>query len=172
MLDIDDAVFPNNVVKWVAGAMTTIDADVAVVKRPLRNTDPMQSIGVSAQAWNPDDDSLEIQGIGTTQNPGPQMPTLQQYLIFVQGFVKDTEEERGLATHSVLAQRIRSVLYTNPDLQVVLANLSVDLGNGWTESVRRWGIRTVRYFSGEIDAQLLYLSTLEFWVQTETRRNN
>lgn len=167
MLEVDEAVFPNNVVRYTALAMATIDPDIMIFKRALRNTDPQQSIGVFAQAWDPDQESYEMQGIGS---PSPQMPTLQQYILGVQAFVRDSEEERGLAVHSALAQRVRSVLYTNADLQVILGQLSSDLVGGWTESMRRWGIRTARYFSGEIDAQMLYLSTLEFWIETETRR--
>lgn len=167
MLDVDEAVFPNNVVKYVSLAMQQIDPDIAVLKRSLRNTDPMQSIGVFAQMWGPQPQSLEMQGIGY---PAPQQPTLQEYTLGVQAFVKDSEEERGLAVHSVLAQRVRSVLYTDPNLQVIFEELSATLAGGWTESMRRWGVRTARYFSGEINAQMLYLSTLEFWIETETRR--
>jgi len=169
MLQADDTVFPGNVVKNVALAMETIDAGVKVFKRPLRNTDPQQSIGVFAQAWGPNMESLEMQNIG---NAGaPQMPTLQEYILGVQAFVKDSEEERGLNTHSVLAQRTRSVLYTNAPLQVIFSNLSATLDGGWTESMCRWGIRTARYFSGDVAGQMLYLSTLEFWIETETRKS-
>lgn len=167
MLSANETVFPNNIVKWTALAMGQIDPDIEVKKRSLRNTDPQQSIGVFAQAWDPNPESYEMQGI---ESPSPQMPTLQQYILGVQAFVKDSEEERGLAVHSVLAQRVRSVLYTDANLQVVLGNLSVDLVGGWKESMRRWGVRTARYFSGEINAQMVYLSTLEFWIETETRR--
>lgn len=117
--------------------------------------------------WGPDNESLEIQALGS---PGIQMPTIQKYILNVQAFVKDSEEERGLSIHAHMSQRVRSVLYTNPNLQVVLSEMSADLTNGWTESMRRWGVQTVRYFSGEINSQMLYLSTLEFWVETETRR--
>lgn len=169
MLEINEDVFPNNVVKYTALAMKGIDPDISVFKRALRNTDPQQSIGVFAQAWGPDDESYEMQTLG---NPTPQMPTVQQYVLGVQAFVKDGDEERGLAVHAAMSQRVRSVLYTNPNLQLVLGQLSASLEGGWTESMRRWGIRTARYFSGEINAQKLYLSTLEFWVETETRRTN
>lgn len=169
MLATDETLFPNNVVKWVATAMQGIDLDVRVFKRSLRNTDPQQSIGVFAQAWGPDMESLEMQG---TQNPGPQLPTIQEYILGVQAFVKDSDEERGLAIHSVLAQRTRSVLYTNHNLQVVLSQLSANLDGGYTESTKKWGVRTARYISGEISSQMLYLSTLEFWIQTETRQTN
>lgn len=169
MLVVDEAVFPNNVVKWTAQAMKQIDPEISVFKRALRNTDPQQSIGVFAQAWGPDPESLEMQALGNT---APQMPTTQEYTLGVQAFVKDAEEERGLSVHAAMSQRVRGVLYTDPNLQVVLGQLSVNLDGGWTESMRRWGVRTARYFSGEINAQMLYLSTLEFWIETETRRTN
>lgn len=169
MIEFDETMFPNNVVQYTSQAMQSIDADIKVFKRPLRNTDPMQSIGVFAEAWDPDPESYEMQGIDF---PSPNQPTLQQYRLGVQAFIKDSEQERGLAVHAALSQRVRSVLYTNPNLQIVFGQLSVDLPGGMTESMRRWGVRTARYFSGEIDAQMLYLSTLEFWIETETRLAN
>lgn len=169
MLEVNEDVFPNNVVKYVSLAMAGIDPDIKVYKRALRNTDPMQSIGVFAQTWGPDQESIEMQSLGS---PSPQMPTIQEYTLGVQAFVKDSEEERGLSIHAAMSQRVRSVLYTDANLQIVLGQLSTSLDGGWTESMRRWGIRTARYFSGEISAQMLYLSTLEFWIETETRRIN
>lgn len=169
MLVPDDGVFPNNVVKYTAMAMETIDPDVRVFKRSLRNSDPQQSIGVFAQAWAPDAESIEMQNLGNFGSP--QQPTLQEYIIGVQAFVKDSEEERGLATHSALAQQTRSVLYTNTNLQVIFGNLSATLDGGWIESLRQWGVRTARYFSGDVAGQMLYLSTLEFWIKTETRKS-
>lgn len=171
-LEADETIFPANVVKWVSLAMKNVDPgneSIKIFKRPLKNSDPAKSIGVYAQQWTPDEDTYEIMGI---ERPGGQMPTLQHYMVGVQGFVKDTTEERGLATHANMSQRIRSVLYTDPDLQVMLRGLKANLGPGWTESMRRWGVRGARYFSGEIDANMLYLSTMEFWVETETHRTN
>lgn len=167
MLEADEAVFPNNLVKWIAIAMQGIDPDIRVFKRPLRNTDPQQSIGVFGQLWMPEPDSLEMQSIG---NPAPQQPTIQRYQLSVQAFVKDAEEARGLAVHSVLSQRVRSVLYTNPDLQVVFSELEANLGEGWVESMRRWGITVARYVSGDVNGTNLYLTTTELWTETETRR--
>lgn len=167
MLEVSEAVFPNNAVKWIAVAMQGIDPDVRVFKRPLRNTDPQQSIGVFGQLWQPDQDSLEIQALG---NPAPQQPSIQRYTLGVQAFIKDSEEGRGLAVHSVLSQRVRSVLYTNPDLQVVFSELKADLGEGWVESMRRWAVSVSRYFSGDLKGTNLYLTTTELWIETETRR--
>ena len=98
---------------------------------------------------------------------GRHEPTLQQYLITVQAFVKDMDEERGLATHSVLSKMIRSMLYRDDPLRVALGSLSVTTDNS-IERTQRWGIRQQRYFSNELSGSWLYLSTLEFWLETET----
>lgn len=166
MIDASEPVFPNNVVELLALRMNDIDTDVEVFRRPLRNTDPNQSIGVFAQLWTPDDTSLEMRGMTTG---APQEPTLQTYHGSLQAFIKDGDEERGLATHSVLSASVRSVLYRDVPLQVAFRNLSVTYTTGAVETLKRWGIRTQRYFSNEIDAQWLYLSTLEFFIETETQ---
>lgn len=162
MIVADEPIFPNNVVSLAKMAFQAIDSDLSVFTRPLRNTDPRQSIGVFGQMWTPDEQSMEMYGF----NPGE--PTLQTYMIGVQAFIKHTDEELGLAVHSILSNRVRSVLYRSESFRVALTSLSAE-DAGVTESMRRWGVRTQRYFSNEIDAEWLYLSTLEFWIETEIR---
>ncbi len=157
-------VFPNNAVDLIDTRAQLLDADLFCIKRPLRESDPNQSVGVFPSYWTPDEDSYEMRGI---PSPGRSEPTLSQYLIMVQAFVKDMDEERGLATHSVLSKMIRSMLYRDAPLRVGLAALTVTM-NGSTEKTKRWGIRTQRYFSNELSGSWLYLSTLEFWLETET----
>lgn len=165
MIEVDNTLFPHNVVEIVWIPLDAIDTDIKCFKRPLRNTDPQQSIGIHSQMWTPDQESLEM--LGAVAHP--QQPTLQIYTYGVQAFVKDADEERGLAVHSVLSHRVRAVLYTFDPLRVALSQLKVEYENGQVEQLKRWGIRTARYFSGEIDSVNLYLSTLEFWVETEIR---
>lgn len=162
MIEADEPIFPNNVVLLTRTAFKAIDVDLQVFGRPLRNTDPRQSVGVFGQMWTPDEESIEMYGLF------PHEPTLQTYLIGVQAFVKHGDEEVGLAIHSVLSNRVRSVLYRNEPFRVALSSLSAT-DSGTIESTRRWGVRAQRYFSNEIDAEWLYLSTLEFWIETETR---
>lgn len=163
MITPNEAVFPNNIVKLVAEHSQLIDPDLAVLKRPLRNTDPNQSVGVSASLWTPDDDSQEMRG-----GPyGPSEPTLSTYRISVQSFIKDMDEVRGLNAHSVLSKLVRNMLYRDHALRVGLASLSTSVSEV-TERAQRWGIATQRYFSNELDGSWLYLSTLEFWLETET----
>lgn len=161
MIQPGEFLFPNNVVGLLPIAFQAIDPDLFITKRPLRNTDPTQSIGVFGQLWDPDEESKEMHGFSTGE------PTLQQYLISIQAFVKDRDPERGLSTHSILSAHIRRVLYNDPELRVALAGLAST--DEWvTETLKRWGVRVQRYFSNEIDSDWLYLSTLEFWIETET----
>jgi hypothetical protein len=157
-------VFPHNVVVLTAAAFDGIDPDVEVLRRPLRNTDPQQSVGVHSQIWDPQQDSQEMGGPA-----GPVRPTLQRYYYGAQAFVRDADEERALAVHATLADRVKAVLYTHPGLRVALPGLRVDYVDGSAEVLQRWGITNARYLSGEIEGVNLYLSTLEFWVETETR---
>lgn len=162
-VDADTPVFPNNVVELVATRSVLLDSDFFVIKRPLRESDPNESIGVFAQQWTPDEATYEMRG----GPQGPSEPTLQRYLITVQAFVKDMDEERGLVKHSILSKMIRSMLYRDEPLRVGLAGLTVQM-NGSTERLQRWGIRQTRYFSNELNQLWLYLSNTEFWLETET----
>lgn len=158
-----EPVFPNNIVDLVHVAAEGLSEGIRVFNRPLRESDPQESIGIFAALWEPDEESLEFSG----GPEGPSEPTLQTYIVAVQGFVKDFNEEKGLARHSILSKLIRSMLYRNAALRVALRSLSVSLDDS-VESTRRWGIRVQRFHSNEIGGDFLYLSTLEFWLETET----
>lgn len=158
MISADVPVFPNNVVDLIATRAQLLDSDLTVVKRPLRASDPTQAVGVFPSEWRANTDTTEI---------GSIEPTIQRYTFAIQAFVKDMDEERGLATHSVLSKMVRSMLYRDPPLHGSLGVLSVEMSSS-TERTQRWGIGTVRYVSNEIQGSWLYLSTLEFWLETET----
>ena len=173
MIDESLPVFPNNVAETIRVRFEmpgVIDDEVdptqriTILKRPLRPTDPNQSVGLIPVNWVPNQESLEIRGL---PSPGPQEPTLQQYMLHVQAFVRDPEEMRGLAVHSVLTSRIRAVLYRDVPLRVGLAALAVNLV-GATEQLKRWGFLQTRYLSNEVNGNWLYLSTTELWIETET----
>lgn len=166
MIEADDAVFPNNAVKVMSERFKLLDpaGDVQVFRRPLMPTDPVQSIGVYGSMWTPIQDSIEMRGSGS---PGPQEPTLQKYSLFVQAFVKDANEERGSNVHSVLSKYILAMLYRDEPLRLGLAQLSYSM-LGMTERAHRWGVSTQRFLNNELDAEWLYLSTVECWLETET----
>lgn len=165
MITADVPVFPNNVVDLVRKRLGLVDEDLAVFRRPLRDTDPVQSIGIFGMQWVPVEESYELLGA-----PQATQPTLQTYMLMIQAYVKDTDEERGLATHSVLTKTIRSILYGDEPLQVGLGSLVISMNNSLERS-KRWGIRQSRYFSNELDGDWIYLSTTEFWLETETEKN-
>lgn len=162
-IDTSLMLFPANVVELVATRAQLLDADLFVCQRPLRQSDPNQSVGVTAAQWLPQEESYEMRG-GPT---GRHEPTLQSYLITVQAFIKDMDRERGLAVHTILSKMLRSMLYRDEPLRVGLAALEASY-LGSTERTQRWGIRQQRFFGNDINSEWLYLSNLEFWLETET----
>jgi hypothetical protein len=173
MIDVTVPVFPNNVVELLAirfGTVGVIDPEpdpaqrVYIYKRPLRPSDAFQSIGIAPVTWMPDENSYEIKG---GPMPGPSEPTLQRYQINVQAFVRDADETHGLAVHSVLSGTVRSILYRDTPLRVGLGAL-VTVLSGVTERYKRHGIRLQRYLADEVEGNWVYLSTVEFWIETET----
>lgn len=148
--------FPTSIVDALAEQLALTTGAGKVLRRPLRPTDPDQSIGVIAADWVPNEMVI-----------GQHDPAVGTYLFQVQAFVKHTDEEEGRDSHANFAQVIRSMLYRDAGLRVRLAGLS-HAADGLLERVQRWGIRQQRYASNEVDGQFLYLSTTEFWVETET----
>lgn len=163
MITVDDTQFPNNIVDLVALRSQLIDGDLFVVKRPIRPTDPNQSIGVIGSNWVPNDDSKEMLGQAYAAQP-----TLSRYSVTVQGVIRDTEQERGLNVHGVLARMLRSMVYTDAPLRVALSSLTSVLA-GMTENTQRWGVTQQRFFANEISGDWLYMSILELWLETEIR---
>lgn len=163
MVSADDTIFPNNIVSLTAARAALLDDQLHVLKRPLRASDPNQSVGVTAAIWTPNDRSQEMLG-----EQFAVQPTLSRYIVNVQGFIRDMDEERGLNVHTVLARMLRAMLYTDQPLRVALSQLSSTLGPT-TERSQRWGISQQRFFVNEIKGEWLYLSILEFWLETETR---
>jgi hypothetical protein len=149
-------------VECLAIVLPAVDPDVVLLRRPLRGTDPPYSIGVYATLWTPDQESYEI-------NPkmAPE-PTLQEYQIGIQTLIKDGDPIRALRTASVLNKRVRGVLYRNAPLRVALGSLQVTDGT-YVESFRRSGIRTQRYMSNDLEGAFVFISVIDFWIETETR---
>lgn len=166
MIDPTLPVFPNNVVEVLALACEAyIDPEpdpmkrVQVFRRPLHPEDPPQCIGITGSLWTPDVQSHEISKVE---------PTLQTYIVMIQCFVKDMDEKKGLASHSVLSKLVRNMIYRRAELRVALGNLS-DITGGATERLQRYGVRSQAYISGEVPAgTFMYLSTLETYFETET----
>ena len=97
----------------------------------------------------------------------PQESTLSMYQVGIQSMVKDGDEQNGLNVSSILSKRIRSVLYRNQPLRLALSSLVVTEDDGATERTRRWGIRTQRYMNNDIEGTFVFVSTLDYWIETE-----
>lgn len=161
--------FPNNVVEIMVPRLKTLDSEIPILKRPLRDGDGTQAIGVFASTWLPDEDSYEMNGgvslLGQKRAASEQ--TLSTYTINIQGYVLDTDEQQGIGVHNVLAKMIRTLLYRDPVLAVGLDALSYTY-LGSTERVQRRRIGIQRYLNNEIDGVFMFLSTLEYYIETET----
>lgn len=164
MIDVSNPnnnVFPNNVVECLAVVLPSIDSSVTLYKRPLRPTDPNYALSVYGTLWQPEEDSYEIGHIAGE-------PTLARYQIGIQTLTKDGDTERALAISSILAKRVRTVLYRNQPLRVALGSLYVQDGDS-IERLRRWGVRSQRYMSNDIEGKFVTISVLDLWIETETR---
>lgn len=131
----------------------------AVFTRPLRPSDPKVSLGVFAANWQPDEYEMG--------NPSPAEPTLQTYQYAIQVLVKHSEEQAGRALHGLVSKSVRSMLYRDQDVRLALSQLT-ETSLGVLERFQRCGVRQQRFANNEIDGQFLFLSTAEFWVQTES----
>ena len=167
-LNEDTLCFPNNIVNVLALALKDIDPDenvgqpnyyegVRVFKRPLDRIDGDKAVSVVAVNWRPVATSKEM---GKTAEH-----ILQEYYIVVQVMVCDGEEERAIATHSLLATRVRHMLYRSPALAVVLPKLEVEFGSigGVTmrEKLVKWDVTTQNFLNHEINGMFVYLASLE-----------
>lgn len=169
MITGEEVVFPNNVINGLEARFRQLWVDpepdpsqaTDIKLRPLTREDRSETIGIYPALWTPDGGSMEMRG----QTPGE--PTLGRYLIMIQNYIKEGDRQRGAAKHSVFTMRTRNVLYRDAVLRGSLPGLSVT-ALGVTETLKRWGVQNQRYFSNELGGTWVYLSTLEFFIETET----
>lgn len=168
MIEPSTTEFPNNVIAVLAARIpgfvdptgTGSEQDVTVLLRPLRPADPMQCVGVFP--------STKI-GDPTTAETGSREPTLKRYTVVLQSMVHDTEEEKCISVHSILAQRLWRMLYADTVLEAGLTSLSV-VANNTIERFQRCGVAQQRYLSNEVTGVFIQTSWIEFWFDTETVR--
>ncbi|USH45016.1 hypothetical protein SEA_CAMERICO_19 [Gordonia phage Camerico] len=165
MLDPSNLCFPNNVQDLLVGKFKGIDApDTKVVRRPIRETDDNQTIGVFPVAWSPVIDSKEMVGRYSE-------PTFQRYTILVQAYVIDAEEERGIRKHALLSHLVRHTLYRDPALAVVLSEVDVEFPAGSRPSrefVSKWDVVGQDFQNQkQKNNTFIFLSTTEMYVETE-----
>lgn len=162
MIEAEMLCFPNNVVNVLAAKLAEIDPDDSfIVKRPIQISDPDQTISVVAVDWSPERSSLEM-----GQKVNPKEDTLQTYTIAIQGLINDMDEDRAIMRHSAFSTLIRRMIYRDPVLQLALPQLRVEVA-GVRESLKNWGVRSQRWLVNRNEDNFVYMSTLEFWFQTE-----
>src|SRR5215211_3875315 len=102
--------FPGNIVANLATFLTEFEPGVIVHKRPLRPTDDIQCWGVFATDRVPQTETKEMRGMPPT---GFSFPTLHRHYITIQGMITDTQEDRGIATHSAMATALYAAVATS-----------------------------------------------------------
>lgn len=160
-LDLTADCFPGVAIQLIATRFALIDPSINVEMRPLRPSDPNLSISVYASTWMPTPNSYEMKGVDFSREA-----SLQQYVILNQVMVKDANEERGIQSHSVLAELVRSILVSDAPLRTQLGGLQATLG-GSTKTLQRWWVRSAKYINGQMDRHNMYLSTNELVLEVE-----
>lgn len=174
-LDFELPHFPYNVINALAVGLKFIDPDIGqpgdsnyvegirVFKRPLQISDDTEAIGLFPLTWEPDEKSYEMMGRRSE-------PTLQNYSIGIQGMIIDSDEERGIALHSVLSSRIRHQLQRDSALGQALPQLKVTLApssGNTTEKLAQWRVNRQQFLNSELSGRFIFLSTLELGITTE-----
>lgn len=160
IFNANTSVFPSNVAQLIQMRITDLYSDdLDVYGRRLRLTDNTRSVGVAPDLWIPDETSFEFKSLE---------PTVSTYTVWIQCFVKNSDEEQGVKEHSVLSKVLRTMLYRDVPLAVGLNSLSVSM-MGATERIQRRGIRRAQYLSSELQGNWLFLNTLEYYIETETK---
>jgi hypothetical protein len=150
--------FPDTFVSLVADHISSVLTDKIVVTRPVRETDPSETIGIFPTSWRPDDMSAQI---------GQMEMGLSRYTLTIQNIVKSMDEVEGRRRFSLHAKLLRAILYRDDGLRVLLGGLEEEL-MGTKERVKRYGIVSQNFVSNEFPGAFIYLGVTEFYVETET----
>lgn len=166
------AVFPGNVIEVIQVGLPMIYSGMIVLPRRLRVAETAgQLVGIYPMTQVADDTSTEMNNkrlIGGDPNSKSSQPTLRTYVIGVQCMVKDSDETSGAFTLMALTNAVIGSLYNNALISVGLNTLSISDGTR-IETIQKRGINRVRYLDGTIGQSFVYLSTIEYYVQTETK---
>lgn len=153
--------FPQNVMRLIGHRFGMEDSYLDVLYRPVRTTDRDFTVCIIPGEWAPQQGSLEL-GRKNTES------TLNRYMITVQCLVTDMEEERGIERASALSDAVRTLLYRDTSLALGFQSLKVSLATR-VESAMKMGITRQEFLNNTAQGMFIYLSTLDLWVETETR---
>lgn len=154
--------FPGNIVHVIEQALERNVYVDQVVGRPLRRDDANMTAGVHVIAWEPDGpEPYEI---------GQEEPTFQRYPFVIEYVIKyagDAAEARNV--HSMASKAIRAMLYRDEQLLLQLRTLSEEV-DGTIERAKRTVISRQRFGSQRFDSEMIFLSIIQGYVQTELQR--
>lgn len=153
--------FPAILVEFLATRYESLTLGFNVVRRMPRNSDANYTIGVVPITKTPDQDTNEMRGPNSFVGP-----TNQQLVIVIYAFVKDSDHTRGMATHSVLAEIVESMLVDDLGTRAGLAVLEATV-LGITKKVARFWVRQTRYISNELGGTNQFMSATELIVELE-----
>jgi hypothetical protein len=160
--------FPANILETLKVALTQVDPEtvpgrndgIRIHKRPLRKTDQTQTLGIYPTYWQPIAGSMEM------GRPFPGEHTLVRYPIMIESLVKDTDELRGIATNAYFSSLVRCKLLRSDILRIAMPQLEATV-DGVRERVLNWGVDTQHFANGKNDGQFMFMTTIEFWAQTQ-----
>jgi hypothetical protein len=155
----NDVEFPDCLLLVLKERITTIKGVSGVHLRELTPEDENGSVGITFEAWMPNQDSLEMGG-------GHMDSTLSDYVINIEHLVKHANREEGLAAHRSVARSIRSMLYRDPGTQVRLRQLAF-VGAEYRERLQRWSLEQ-RFANNQIKTAFYFVSGTTITFQTET----
>lgn len=157
-LEGDEAVFPNIIVDLLFDTAATSLPIQAVFKRPIRVSDPDQSISVYSTNWRPDSDSYEI---------GFHGPTIEKFEIGIQALIKDMDRDRGANRLGVLSEMVRTFVYSDTSFNLGLGQLSTSFG-GVNKRVQRLSVTKQNYFvATPKNRQFVYLSEMTLTAEVQ-----
>lgn len=151
--------FPENVVTELETSFREFMSNFEVIRRPLRHTDPAQSLGIFVADWQPDKASQQI--------GNQREPAINRYEYRIQLLVKAADEVTGRRLFGVGAKSVRAILYRDPALVVRLTALTEEV-LGTRETVKQFGVRRQRFLNNEIRGSMMYLATTDVWLDTES----
>lgn len=150
----DLSVFPYNIARTIQPFLKQIDG-VSVFRRRIGPTDPNPSVGITALSWQPDEYML-----------GQRAPGLSTYMVGVQVYHKNSNQEDGEEKHASLSTAVRNLLLRNQELNDALAMLR-DGTEPPFERLNNWNFVTQRFAQEEINESFVFLSGAELTFQTE-----
>lgn len=161
MITASESAFPNCAINVLKDFLEAIDPDVPVYKRPLRLGDPIQAFAIVPSTWMPDESTWEI-----GRRHDLSGPTVTRYMIAIQCYNQDMDQERGASVSSRMSGIVRNMLSRDVDIRVALGRLT-NREYGFVERFTRGYVQAQRFLTNEVDGSFLHLSNLEFIVETE-----